>query len=350
MKITVLMGGLSPERNVSLSSGSLIAAALRRRGHRVAAVDVYEGIKTSGVDIDSLFTSEQKEGLTVPKGLPDIDGLIKKNGGRTVPVGDGVIELCRAADCTFLALHGDIGENGQLQAMLDIYGITYTGSGCVGSMLAMDKDIAKRLLRAEGLLTPDWVRVDTKNIPDIEEIVSAVGLPAVVKPCSCGSSVGVYIVNDREQLTDALNGAASYERYVMVESKIEGRELTCGTVDGETLPPVEIIPKSGFYDYINKYQANATEEICPAPIGDEATEAVYRATERGFGALRLSGYARFDYILDKEGRAWCLEANTLPGMTPTSLLPQEAAAVGMEYDLLCEKLAMMAVKNKGETK
>lgn len=350
MKITVLMGGLSPERNVSLSSGSLIAAALRRRGHRVAAVDVYEGAELAGVDIDSLFTSEQNDGLTVPEGLPDIEGLIKANGGRTVPVGDGVIELCRAADCTFLALHGDVGENGQLQAMLDIYGIAYTGSGYAGSMLAMDKDIAKKLLRAEGILTPDWVRVDTESIPDVEEIISAVGLPAVVKPCSCGSSVGVYIADDRKALTDALASASKYERYVMVETKIEGRELTCGLVDGKTLPPVEIIPKSGFYDYINKYQANATEEICPAPIGEAATETVYAATKRGFRALRLGGYARFDYILDKDGRAWCLEANTLPGMTPTSLLPQEAAAVGMEYDLLCEKLAMMAVKNKGETK
>ena len=347
MKIAVLMGGLSPERKVSLSSGSLIAAALRKRGHRVAALDIYEGVDIKNTDIDALFTSEQQSGVTVPKGLPDIQGLIRANGGRTVPVGDGVIELCRAADCTFLALHGDVGENGQLQALLDIYKIPYTGSGYIGSMLAMDKDIAKKLLRAEGILTPDWVRVDTEKLPDVDKIKDAVGLPAVVKPCSCGSSVGVYIVNTEAELTEALSNASKYERYIMVERKIEGRELTCAYVDGKALPPVEIIPKSGFYDYLNKYQANATEEICPAPIGEKATEDVYAATERGFAALRLRGYARFDYILDGNGNAWCLEANTLPGMTPTSLLPQEAAAAGIEYDMLCEKLVMMAI-NKGE--
>ena len=343
MRITVLMGGLSPERNVSLSSGSLIAAALRRRGHKVAAVDIYEG--ATG-DLEALFTTEQQIGVKVPEGLPDIDGLVRSHGGRTVPVGEGVIELCRMSDCTFLALHGDVGENGQLQAMLDIYGIPYTGSGYIGSMLAMDKDIAKKILRSEGILTPDWVRVDTHEAVDTDKIISSVGLPAVVKPCSCGSSVGVYIVNTEKELTEALASASQHEQHVMVERKIEGRELTCAFVDGRALPPVEIIPKCGFYDYVNKYQANATEEICPAPIGNEATAAVYEATSRGFEALRLRGYARFDYILDSDGKAWCLEANTLPGMTPTSLLPQEAAAVGIGYDELCEKLALMAVRSR----
>jgi D-alanine-D-alanine ligase len=181
---------------------------------------------------------------------------------------------------------------------------------------------------------------------DTDKIISSVGLPAVVKPCSCGSSVGVYIVNTEKELTEALASASQHEQHVMVERKIEGRELTCALVDGRALPPVEIIPKCGFYDYVNKYQADATEEICPAPIGNEATAAVYEATSRGFEALRLRGYARFDYILDSDGKAWCLEANTLPGMTPTSLLPQEAAAVGIGYDELCEKLALMAVRSR----
>ncbi len=345
MKITVLMGGLSPERNVSLSSGSLIAAALARRGHRVLALDLYEGLD-GNADIDSLFTDTPAVSVTVPKGLPDLEGLIAKNGGRTDEVGPRVIEACKAADCVFLALHGATGENGQLQAMLDAYCLPYTGSGYVGSMLAMDKDIAKKLLRAEGILTPDWVRLDTASAYDIGDIVSVTGLPAVVKPCSCGSSVGVYIVNTEKELGDAIAQASAYERYIMVEQKISGRELTCAYFDGRALPPVEIIPKSGFYDYLNKYQANATEEICPAPIGENATRAVYEATERGFHALRLRSYARFDYILDSDGRAWCLEANTLPGMTPTSLLPQEAAAVGIEYGELCERIALTAIKNK----
>ena len=345
MKVAVLMGGLSPERNVSLSSGTLICAALRRRGHRVLAIDIYEGIELDGTPIDALFTSENTGASSVSEQLPDIDELIKRNGGRTLPVGSGVIEACREADSVFLALHGDIGENGQLQAMLDINGISYSGSGYIGSTLAMDKDIAKKLLRSEGILTPDWLRIDTQNIPAIDGIIASVGLPAVIKPCSCGSSVGVFIVNTRDELADAIEQAAKYERYVMAERKIDGRELTCAYFDGKVLPPVEIIPKCGFYDYVNKYQAGATEEICPAPISDEATNAVYDATRRGFEALRLEGYARFDYILDNEGRAWCLEANTLPGMTPTSLLPQEAAAVGIDYDELCERIAILAAKN-----
>ena len=343
MKIAVLMGGLSPERNVSLSSGSLICAALRRRGHRVLGIDLYKGIDTQ-IDIESLFTTEQDTVARVSEAIPDIDALIKSNGGRTLPIGEGVVEACRAADSVFLALHGDIGENGQLQAMLDLSGIRYTGSGYVGSMLAMDKDIAKKLMRAEGILTPDWVRLDTSIDTDIDAVIDAVGLPAVIKPCSCGSSVGVYIVNTRDELADAVRNAAKYERFIMAESKIDGRELTCGFFDGTPLPPVEIIPKCGFYDYKNKYQSGATEELCPAPLTEAQTASVYDATARGFEALRLGGYARFDYILDAEDRAWCLEANTLPGMTPTSLLPQEAAAVGISYDELCEKIAIMAKK------
>ena len=343
MKITVLMGGLSPERNVSLCSGSLIAAALAKRGHRVLPLDVYAGIESDTQNIDALFTLDPHGAQSVPSGLPDLDALIAAHGGRTDEIGPRVIEACRAADCTFLALHGGIGENGQLQAMLDAYHIPYTGSGHIGSMLAMDKDVAKKILRAEGVLTPDWVRVDTRAVPDVSEMINAVGLPAVVKPCSGGSSVGVFIVDTEQLLLRAIDEAARYERYVMVEHKIEGRELTCAFFDGEALPPVEIIPKAGFYDYKNKYQSGATTEICPAPIGEQATQQVYLATKAGFSALRLRSYARFDYILDAQGRAWCLEANTLPGMTPTSLLPQEAAAVGIEYGELCEKIALLAL-------
>ncbi len=342
MKILILMGGLSPERDVSLSSGSLIARALALRGHKVLALDLYEGLSDTE-NIDALFTSEMPEAPRVEGALPDLESLIAENGGRRDEIGPHVVDACRAADCVFLALHGAVGENGQLQAMLDAYKIKYTGSGYIGSMLAMDKDIAKRLLRDAGILTPDWVRVDTTAPIDVSVLADKVGLPAVVKPCSCGSSVGVYIVETEAELAQALESAAAYERYIMVETKVEGRELTCAYFDGRALPPVDIIPKSGFYDYSNKYQSGATEEICPAPIGEEATAAVYEATARGFSALRLRSYARFDYILDGEGRAWCLEANTLPGMTPTSLLPQEAAAVGIDYGELCERIALLSL-------
>lgn len=344
MKIVVLAGGLSPERNVSLTSGSLVAAALRRRGHHVLMLDVYEGLENLPTDPSVLFTDSQDVSFTVSREVPDLPALIAKNNGRQEPIGPYVLKLCGMADVTFLALHGATGENGQLQAALDLAGIRYTGSGYIGSLLAMDKDIAKKLLRAEGILTPDWVRIDTRHPAALSDILEKVGLPAVVKPCSCGSSVGVSLVDTEEELANAIFHAGRFEYAIMVERRILGRELTSGILDGQVLPPVEIIPKDGFYDYENKYQAGATTEICPAPIDKEIEEEIAKATLRGFDALRLEGYARFDYILDEENRPWCLEANTLPGMTPTSLLPQETAAVGIDYDTLCETLVKLALK------
>ena len=344
MKIVVLAGGLSPERNVSLSSGSLISAALRRRGHETVLIDVYEGIDIKNKDIDSLFSLGADSTFAVGEGLPDLDALIRKNGGRTEGVGPGVIEVCRRADSVFLALHGAMGENGQLQAMLDICSISYTGSGYVGSTLAMDKDIAKKIMQSAGILTPAWERVDTEAKLCASEIIDRLGLPLIVKPCSCGSSVGVSRAYSEAELVTAIEDAKKYERHIMVEQMISGRELTCAFVDSDVLPPVEIIPKEGFYDYKNKYMADATVELCPAPLTEEENALVAEATKKGFYALRLSGYARFDYILDGQGKLWCLEANTLPGMTPTSLLPKEAAAVGIGYDELCEKLARLTSK------
>ena len=344
MNITVLAGGLSPERNVSLTSGSLIAAALRRKGHKVLLLDVYEGIDGDITDVYSLFTSTDDKSYSVSKDVPDLNAVKERNGWREELIGPNVLTLCRASDVTFLALHGAMGENGQLQATLDVHNVTYTGSGYAGSMLAMDKEIAKILLANAGIKVPFGVRISKTDEPNIDDILNTVGLPAVVKPVSCGSSVGVALVDTREELVTAIETAKSFEDDVLVERRIFGRELTSGIVDGVVLPPVEIIPKNGFYDYANKYQAGATTEICPAPISEEAAKKVSEATKKGFEALRLSSYARLDFILDDKGEAWCLEANTLPGMTPTSLLPQEAAAIGIEYDELCEKLAMLAFK------
>lgn len=353
MNIVVLAGGLSPERNVSLTSGSLITSALRKKGHRVLMIDVYEGTKNIE-DPLSLFTDEDTPTYSAGSRAPtpeELEQIKQKNGNRTELIGENVISLCKLADVTFLALHGDMGENGQLQATLDVFDVTYTGSGYVGSLLAMDKDIAKKMLNDAGVLTPASVRCElSKDGECIESIVSAaierIGFPCIVKPCSCGSSVGVSMVNNRQELENALRLAKKYEDSVLVEQRIFGRELTQAYFDNTTLPPVEIIPKCGFYDYANKYVANATEEICPAPLSTEQLNSISEATAKGFAALHLDGYARFDYILDGEGRFWCLEANTLPGMTPTSLLPQEAAAVGIDYEALCDKIANMALKKR----
>ena len=345
MKITVLAGGLSHEREVSLSSGSLIAGALVRRGHEVCLVDLYTGKAIDGSE--PVFTRDPIQPYKVSRAIPDLDELKLRTGRGERRMGEGVTALCEAADAVFVALHGDVGENGQLQAYLDMACIPYTGSGYAGSLLAMDKDLTKQILSRAGVPTAPWVFCDLTHettTAAADRIEAELGYPVVVKPCSGGSSVGVSMADDRAELTAAIEKCAAYETSLLAERRIMGRELTVSYLGGEVLPAVEIIPLQGFYDYENKYQAGMTTEICPAPLTEAETAALADATRKGFEALRLRGYSRFDFILDENGTPWCLEANTLPGMTPTSLLPQAAAAVGISYDELCERMVMMAVK------
>ena len=340
MKIVVLAGGLSPEREVSLTSGSLIANALIENGHRVLLLDVYEGLEKLPEDPELLFRTSAYPIHKVREAVPNLDELRARCGNGDALIGKNVLHLCMMADKTFLALHGSMGENGQLQATLDTHGIRYTGSGYLGSAIAMDKDLSKRLLCHAGVNTPDWIYFDAKD-GNRADILGKIGLPAVVKPCDCGSSVGVSIVEDEHALYEALDEAAKWGRFVLVEKKITGRELTVGVLGGTALPSVEILPpEDGFYDYKNKYQGT-TREICPAEIPSEVEADAAAISLRAFEALRLHGYARFDFILDKENRLWCLEANSLPGMTPTSLLPQEAAAAGISYTELCERIVTL---------
>ena len=312
-------------------------------------LDVYEGIDAIGDCPTSLFTQEDTDkkdvGDTAPSAT-EIEQVRARNSYRKELVGPNVLKLCKLADVVFLALHGDMGENGQIQALLDVFNIAYTGSGYDGSCLAMNKDISKKLMRQSGILTPDWIKYDmSASIEDeAKKIVERVGFPCIVKPCSCGSSVGVSMVSDLSKLKAALKIAADYESSVLIEKRILGREITQAFFDGKALPPVEIIPKTGFYDYKNKYVENATTEICPAPISEGLLGRLSEITKACFDSLLLSDYARVDYIVDEEENVWCLEANTLPGMTPTSLFPQEAAAVGIGYDELCERIAMTALK------
>ena len=337
MKIVVLAGGYSPEREVSLTSGSLIANALMQNGHRVLLLDVYEGLRELPDDPDRLFLSGGHYEHSVSESVPDLEALRARCQNGDAMIGANVLRLCAMADKVFLALHGSMGENGQMQATLDSHGIRYTGSGYAGSMLAMDKDISKRLFRDAGIPTPDWEWFDLWN-GDRQALVEKIGVPCVVKPCDCGSSVGVSMVDTVEELDAALTEAAKWSRFAVVEKKIVGRELTVGILCGRTLPTVEIIPDDGFYDYKNKYQGT-TREVCPAEIEEAVAKRAAELTEKGFAALRLSGYARFDYLLDAQGELWCLEANSLPGMTPTSLLPMAAATEGINYQQLCEIIA-----------
>lgn len=343
MKIAVLAGGLSPEREVSLSSGTLIANALIGNGHTVALADVYIGLDGKTAP-ESLFGTDPIPVPKISSTEPDLEALVRSCGGRAALIGPGIIELCRAADAVFLALHGASGENGMIQASLECAGIRhFTGTGYIGALLSMDKDIAKRMMSAGGVPVPAGIRYRV-GTDSPERILTEVGLPCVVKPCSCGSSVGVSRVFTEDELRAALELAAGYERYLIVEKLVTGRELTCAVLDGEALPPVEIIPKSGWYDYANKYQSGATTEICPAPLTEEQTDEIKRLALLAFESLRMEEYGRADFILSDDGRFFCLELNALPGMTPTSLLPQEAAAVGIDYASLCEKLVEMAMR------
>lgn len=333
MKIVILAGGYSPEREVSLSSGSLIANSLMASGYDVALIDVYEGVPNE-TNLNSLFRHDYEYSYTVSAIEPDLEELKRKNNNREALIGENVLELCSIADVVFVALHGGMGENGQLQATLDNYGIKYTGSGHAGCLLAMDKDLTKRLLVSANIPTAEWVLIDTAK----DNLPADIPFPCFVKPCSCGSSVGVSMAKDISSLKLALNKAKKYERYVIAEKRIVGREFSVGVFNGETLPVIEIIPTGEFYDYKGKYQKGLTAEICTAQLSVKLTKKVQSYALKVHNALRLGVYSRIDFILDENDDFMCLEANTLPGMTPTSLFPQEAAAAGIDYDTLCVKM------------
>lgn len=342
-KIVVLAGGLSPERDVSLTSGSRIANSLIKSGYEVMLLDLYLGINNK--DIKPEYKNSSSKELfdySVPTKEPDLEKLKKESNNGNKLIGEGVLDICMNADVVFMALHGSIGENGKLQAVFDTFGINYTGTGYEGSLLAMDKDLSKRMMKQDNILTADWQTLSLNEPYNIEEIKT----PCVIKPFSCGSSAGISIVNNKDELEKALEYAKVYEDNVIIEEKIEGREFSIGIFAGKPLPIIEIIPKEGFYDYKNKYQAGATEEICPANLDEKTRDYLWDCALKVHKTLRLGHYSRIDFILDKKGNAYCLEANTLPGMTPTSLMPQEAQAAGIPYDTLCEEIAKSGIVRK----
>ncbi|MDN6599242.1 MAG: D-alanine--D-alanine ligase, partial [Tetragenococcus koreensis] len=324
MNIVVLAGGLSHERDVSLSSGGKIATALEGKGHRVLLLDVYLGMDAK--DFEHAFQrqgeKEKQREYSVLKKEPILEKLTEFNKNQTDLVGNNVIEICKSADFCFLALHGGIGENGKLQALLDIYGIKYSGTNYKGSLLAMDKDISKRLMLMNHVLTPEWEVIDHSS-------QSKISTPCVIKPIDNGSSIGVEIVENKEELNAAITRAEKFQSKIMVEEKIEGREFSVGILGDTVLPVIEITPKHGFYNYENKYQKGATIETTPAKISEELTQKLSDLTFLVHNILELTVYSRVDFIITEDFKIYCIEANSLPGMTPTSLLPQEAAAQGI---------------------
>lgn len=347
MKIVVLAGGLSTERDVSLASGAGICKTLREKGHDAFLLDVYLGFPYDADKLEEVFTLPDA-GLQIAEGIkttePDLAAIkASREDQSDCFVGPNVIDICRLADIVFMALHGDVGENGKLQATFDILGIKYTGPNYLGSALAMDKGITKQIFKMSGVPTPLGTALK-KSQKDMQLSDLGLSLPVVVKPCSGGSSIGVYIVDNEEDYRGAIEKSFTYEDEVVIEPYIKGREFACGIIDGKALPVIEIIPKTGFFDYANKYQAGATEEICPAQIPDEVAERIQKATELAFKSLKLDVYSRADFLWDDKNEIYCLEVNTLPGMTSASLLPQEAKAAGIEYGDLCELIIQKSLE------
>ena len=330
MKIAVLLGGTSAEREVSLASGLAVVKALRERGHEVAAIDTARG-----------YVAPADEAQLLPEGVhaqppADLASVLTPEALAGIPA-------LRGADVAFLALHGGDGEDGTLQAFLQLRGIRYTGTGPLGSGIAMDKDISKRLLRDAEVPTLPWRVACAPDFDyDADTIDDFVGYPLIVKPSKQGSSVGLYIVEEPDKLAAAVRAAGEFDDEVMIERFVRGHELTVGVLGDQPLPPVEIRPKKGIYDYESKYTPGMTEYLCPAPLSQELTSQVQAYALRAFRVLKLSGYARIDFILAKE-HLYCLEANTLPGMTATSLLPKAAAAAGIGFPELCERIVGLAL-------
>lgn len=327
MKIAVLCGGISTEREISLRTSVKAATALQQNGHDVVMIDVFFG-ESEEIGFEGKKDFAQKADALRAKNSQITDDLIEKTG----LAGPGVVEICRQADIVFIGLHGKNGEDGRIQALFDKEGIKYTGSGSLASQIAMDK------ARTKELISPHIRMPRGISLKKGETASEKIPVPCVVKPCNGGSSVGVVIVRNEDEYENAVNEVFKYDDTILIEEYIKGRELTQGVIDGIAFPPVEIIPEADtWYDYTNKYSGQ-TKEVCPADIPDEVLKIMSETSLR-FGQIAgLSVYYRIDYLLDDQGVLYALEANSLPGMTDTSLVPQEAGAVGIDYNSLCEMI------------
>ncbi|MBP5265797.1 MAG: D-alanine--D-alanine ligase [Lachnospiraceae bacterium] len=351
MNIVVLCGGLSTERNVSLVTGNNVAKALRENGHNVIMLDVFMGHGDCEQTLDaSIFNQTEDFNMEIPvlNGIaPDLDAIRASRADQSKCFfGPNVIQICRLADVVFMALHGSNGEDGRIQATFDLFGIPYTGSDYISSAISMNKDTTKTYLAAAGVPIPGGIRVD-KNQADLAEQLATIKYPCVVKPVCGGSSIGVSIVEKQEDLQAALDEAFSWEDTIVIEDYVGGREFSVGVIEGRALPIIEIAPVKGFYDYKNKYAAGSAVETCPAEIPADKTKEMQHYAELAAKAIGLDTYARIDFLMNPAGEINCLEVNTLPGMTPTSLLPQEAAVEGVNYNELCDKLIQISLEKRG---
>lgn len=334
MKITVVLGGDSPERDVSLVSGRGIIEALRTRGHEVCSVDP---ARPPGSRVEAEIA---RIGEKPPGEIPH------------VPLELSLEWLTRGeilgADVVFIALHGGAGEDGTVQALLETVGVPYVGTGILGSALAMNKDRSKALFREAGVQTAPHMLIqsapETEPAWLSEEIEQRLGYPVVIKPNCQGSSVGFSFVGEPSRVGEALERGSAYDRELIVERFIAGREITTAILDGEALPLVEVVPQGGFYDYKRKYTKGTSRYVVPAEIDEVTADRIRRESVLAYRTLLCRDYARVDLRLSDEGEPYCLEVNTLPGMTALSLVPMAAEKAGISFDELVERICMMALE------
>lgn len=334
MKIAVLFGGTSEERDVSIASAAQVIPALRSLGHEVVAVDTAAG------RLAPLEERKLLESRVAPVPPSDQSMAALRSGALTNPANS---INPREIDVVFLALHGGAGEDGRIQAMLDLAGLRYTGSNHIASAAAMDKDLSKRLFRAAGVPTADWLMAPV----NADEAVRTLGLPLIVKPNKQGSTVGLSVVRDAAKLQAAIELALRYDDEVMIERFVPGREFTVGILDDQALPVGEIVAPGEVFDYQSKYQAGGAREVFPADIPATEVALLQKHALAAHRALKLGAYSRVDFRRDANGEFWCLEANSLPGMTSTSLLPQAAKAAGLDFPALLARICAGAVGGGG---
>jgi D-alanine-D-alanine ligase len=340
MNVTVLLGGTSSERDVSLASGLRIAQALRDAGHVVTCVDPARG-EMARSEEDALRAAG------VVKREPPTREALRVMAETSIVTTLGSMPSVKNADVIFIALHGGDGEDGTVQAILDLARVPYTGSGHLASALAMDKDLSKRLFRAAGVLTADWIMTGPGSRLSASEVERTLGFPVVVKPSKEGSTVGLSVVKEAGQLAGAVAVAALYDDEVMIERFVPGRELTVGVLGDHAMPVGEIIPKHEIYDYECKYTPGMAVEEFPAKLPRALATEAQRLAILAFQALKLDGCARIDFRMTSGGELFCLEANTLPGMTATSLIPQAAAAEGIDFSTFCDRIVTLAKPTRG---
>ena len=344
MKIVVLYGGFSNERDVSLATGTMVAKSLRKK-HDVALVDMFLGVSDNVSFKELAMMDIDEDLLNVSDKFPNYLDLINMRSYKSNSIiGKNVIDICKQSDLVFLALHGDNGEDGKIQATLDLIGIPYTGSDYLASALAMNKNLTKELVRSVGVRTPEWKYVFIKDEGYVNKIINDVKLPVVVKIPDSGSSVGIYIANNNDELRDAL--MLNIGKNVIIEQYIFGKEVQMAFLRDKALPSIEIISNSDFYNYSSKYQKGIAKEITPANITEYQEKEMGNMLMKVVNVLNLYTYSRADFIIDDKGDIWFIEINSLPGMTMTSLVPQEAKQANISFDELCEIIVNDGVNRK----